>query len=256
MEVAGQPKCGVTRVSNVIVELDQEPWTFAMQNREKILTFWNEQKSRQPHFYNGQVHVMTSWSVRDGETSSAIFIGKLVRTDFASYLYWKHSDTNLRSGVDFSGGAALVCRNSALLMVLSGAHTIAPGTLEFPSGFVDVSDFDDDKLNFNRHVEREVVEELAITKQQLGDPKQYLVSAADRVVQVLSIFKIETEGEEFTESWRRRSSSLRSEISDVVAIHHTDDLAGLPVQAHVKAAAAHLLSASLEKHLGCEWPSH
>ena len=244
MNVARQPECAVTRVNNVTVQLVQESWSFATQNREGICAFWHESKRGQPHFYNGQVHVMTSWSIRDAE-SSATFIGKLIRTDFASFLYWKHSNTNLGSEVDFSGGAAIVCRDGAVLMVLSGAHTISPGTLEFPSGFVDVSDFENDKLNFNRHVEREVAEELAITNEQLGDPKQFLVSAADRVVQVLSIFKIESNGEEFVESWRqRRSNSLRPEIADVVAIQRSNDLAGFSVQAHVKAAVAHLLSLS------------
>jgi hypothetical protein len=243
MDVARQ-SCGVTRVNNVIVQLDQEPWAFAMQNRKEICGFWHERKKSHPHFYNGQVHVMTSWSVRDGETGSATFIGKLARTDFASFLYWKHSDTNSQKEVDFSGGAALVCRDRALVMVQSGSHTIAPGTLEFPSGFIDVSDFEDDKLNFNRHVEREAAEELVITREQLGEPRQYLVAAANRIVQVLSVFMIELAGDEFTEKWRERSGSLRSEVSDVVAIYRLNELAGFPVQPHVKAAVAHLLAPS------------
>src|SRR5271156_1089685 len=101
---------GVTRVNNVIVELDQEPWAFATRNRQKIHSFWQERKKTHPHFYNGQVHVMTSWDVRDAETSTATFIGRLSRTNFASFLYWKQSATNSQKEVDFSGGAALLCR--------------------------------------------------------------------------------------------------------------------------------------------------
>jgi len=40
-----------------------------------------------------------------------------------------------------------------------GDHTIIPGTLEIPSGFADISDFDDSEQNFDRHVECEVAEE-------------------------------------------------------------------------------------------------
>src|SRR6202043_1284212 len=90
--------------------------------------------------------------------------------------------------VDFSGGAALLCPDGGLLMALSGCHAIAPETLEFPSGFVDVADFDDSKLNFDRHVEREVTEELVITREELGRPRQYVVVATDGIVQGLSIF--------------------------------------------------------------------
>jgi hypothetical protein len=127
-------------------------------------------------------------------------------------------------------------------MVLTGDHTMAPGILEFPSGFVEVSDFEDNKLNFDRHVEREVTEELVINKEELGRPKQYLVSAADGVVQVLSIFIVDMNGNEFAERWRGRTEALRSEISDVVTIYRFSDLARFSTPAHVKAAVRYLLS--------------
>ena len=245
MYVASEAYSGVTPVNNVAVQLDGAPWPFATQNREKISAFWQKERKRHPHFYNGQVHVMTSWEIHGAQTSAASFVGNLCRTNFASFLYWKASDAYSQKQVDFSGGAALLCRDGALLMVLSGEHTIAPGTLEFPSGFVDVSDFEDNKLNFDRHVEREVTEELAITREVLGRPKQYLVSAADGVVQVLSIFIVATNVGEFTKRWRSRTAALRSEISDVVAIYRSRDLAGFSIQAHVKAAVWYLLNSSL-----------
>jgi hypothetical protein len=241
MRVVSKPFPSLTRVKDVIVRLEQEPWQFALQNRTKICAFWHERKRSQPHLYNGQVHVMTSWGIVDDGTGSATFVGRLVRVNFASFLYWKHLGAESRQGFDFSGGAAIVCRDHALLMVVSGAHTIRPGILEFPSGFVDVSDFEDDILNFNRHVEREAVEELAITSEQMGKPKQYLLSAADGVVQVLAIFGIESTGDEFTKNWRLRSRNLRSEIGDVVAIYPSDELPSFSMQAHVQIAVAYLL---------------
>jgi hypothetical protein len=241
MYVASKACCGVTLVNNVAVRLDGASWPFAMQNRAKISAFWQKKQKTHPHFYDGQVHVMTSWEIRGAQTNAAGFSGDLCRTNFASFLYWKVSDAHSQKEVDFSGGAALLCRDGALLMVLTGDHTIAPGTLEFPSGFVDVSDFEGNKLNFDRHVEREVTEELALKSEELSGPKQYLVSAADGVVQVLSIFIVDTHGGEFTERWRDRTTALRSEISDVVAIYRSSDVAGFSIQAHVKTAVRYLL---------------
>jgi hypothetical protein len=83
---------------------------------------------------------------------------------------------------------------------------------------------------------------LVINKEELGRPQEYLVSAADGVVQVLSIFTVNTNGDEFTERWRGRTEALRSEISDVIAIYRSSDLAGFSIQAHVKAAVPYLLS--------------
>ena len=162
---------GVTRVKNIVVQLDDLPWPFATQNSGNISSFWQEKKRKHPHFFDGQVHVMTSWEIRGDQTSGADFIGNMCRTNFASFLYWKMSDAHSHNEVDFSGGAVVLCSDGALLMALTGDHTIAPATLEFPSGFVDVSDFDDNKLNFDRHVEREVVEELVISKDELDGPK-------------------------------------------------------------------------------------
>jgi len=242
MYVVSQAYCGVALVNKVAVQLDEAPWPFATQNGQKISAFWQEKRKSHPHFYDGQVHVMTSWEIRGSQASAAAFIGNVCRTNFASFLYWKVSDAHLQKEFDFSGGAALLCPDGALLMVLTGDHTIAPGTLEFPSGFLDVSDFEDNKLNFDRHVEREVTEELVIKREELGRPKQYLVSAADGIVQVLSIFIVDTNGDEFTARWRARAGALRSEISDVVAIYRFSDLAGFSVPAHVKAAVWYLLS--------------
>ena len=242
MCVASEAYCGVTRVDNVVVQLDEAPWPFATQNSEKISAFWRAKQKSHPHFYNGQVHVMTSWEIRGAQTNAATFVGNLLRTNFASFLYWRGLDARSQKEVDFSGGAAVLCPDGALLMALSGDHTIAPGTLEFPSGFVDISDFDGKKLDFDRHVEREVTEEFVMTKEELGGPKQYLVTAADGIVQVLSIFIVDINGDEFVERWRSRPGALRSEISDVVAIYRSNDLAGFSIQAHVKAALRYLLS--------------
>ena len=236
--------CRVTPVNEVVVQLEDAPWPFAIQNSEKISAFWQAQQKRHPHFYNGQVHVMTSWEIRYAQTSAAAFVGSLRRTNFASFLYWRKCQANAQRTVDFSGGAALLCSDGALLMVVTGEHTMAPGILEFPSGFVDVADFDENKLNFDRHVEREVTEELATTKAQLGTRKQYLVSTGIGVVQVISVFVVDTNGSEFTRWWRcrNRSGHLRSEIGNVVAIYRSSDPAGFSMQAHVRAAVSHLLT--------------
>jgi hypothetical protein len=242
MSVAPGGSHGVTPVNNVIVQLADAPWPFATRNREKISAFWRKKIKSHPHFYDGQVHIMTSWEIRLAKSGARTFIGNMSRTNFASFLYWKSFGDRSQKEVDFSGGAALLCPDGALLMVLSGCHSIAPKTLEFPSGFVEVSDFEDKKLNFDRHVEREATEELVMTREELGRARQYIVSAADGIVQVLSIFAAGTNGKEFVERWRSRTGALRSEISDIMAIYHSSDLAGFSVQTHVKAAVPYLLS--------------
>jgi hypothetical protein len=233
---------GLNPVNKILVELNDTSWLFATQNKDRISDFWREKATHNTHFYNGQVHIMTSWEIRGAETDEQAFVGNMCRTSFAAFLYWKSFGSPSQQEVDFSGGAALICRDGALLLVVSGDHTIAPGMLEFPSGFVDVSDFEDNRLNFDRHVEREVTEELIIHRKEICRRSRYLVSAADGIVQVLSVFAVDMEGDNFVEQWRRRAGPLRSEISEVVPIYRSSDLAGFSVQEHVRTAVPYLLS--------------
>src|SRR5271170_1065749 len=95
---------GVAPVTDVIVRLDDAPWPFAEQNRDGVSDFWCAKQKSHPHMYNGQVHVMTSWEIDDGNTRSGVFRGTLRRTNFASFLFWKESKANASRDVDFSGG--------------------------------------------------------------------------------------------------------------------------------------------------------
>jgi hypothetical protein len=232
--------CSVRRVTNVAVQLDEAPWSFAIQNREQIYEFWRTKQESNPYFYNGQVHIMTSWSIRGTGFGTASFVGYMRRTDFASFLYWKEFGGGVGE-IDFSGGAALLCSDGAVLLAVSGEHTIAPGILEFPGGFVDVADFENNKLQFDLHVAREVAEEFAISKSDLGKPQQYLVAGADRIVQVISIFKMDVSGTEFIRSWRARTGASRLEVSNIIAIYGLSDLMAFSIQAHVRAVLSHLL---------------
>lgn len=234
--------CSVACVSSVAVQLDDLPWQFAIQNGDKIAAFWQLKQKTHPHFHDGQVHIMTSWEIRGAQTNARTFVGNMRRTNFASFLYWKIFAARSQKEVDFSGGAALITRDGALLMTLTGDQTIAPGILEFPSGFVDVADFEGHRLNFDRHVEREVTEELLITKEELDEPKSRLISVADGVVQALSIFAVDSAGDEFVERWRAKAGAFRSEIRDVVAIYRPSELTNFPVRRHVEAAVSHILS--------------
>lgn len=242
MSLAVKADFGITRVNKIVVRVDEAPWPFSTQHKESISDFWREKQKSHPHFFNGQVHVMISWEIRGADTPAATFVGRVCRINFASFLYWKLSKTHAKNEVDFSGGAAVSCRDGALLMVVTGDHTIVPGTVEFPSGFVEVSDFENNELNSDRHVEREVTEEFVVRSEELGRPKQYLVTAADGIVQVLSTFAIDTNGNEFVERWRGRAGALRSEIRDVIAIRRSSDLSAFSVQAHVKAAVSYILT--------------
>jgi hypothetical protein len=90
MSIAWETYCGVTRVNKALVQLSGAPWLFGAQNRGRIFAFWRESH---PHFYDGQVHVMTSWEIRRFETDDAVSIGNMCRTNL----------------LVFYAGRALVC---------------------------------------------------------------------------------------------------------------------------------------------------
>ena len=67
MCVASEPYCGVTPVNNVVVQLRRCSLAIRhAKQREDFRLLARKEKSH-PHFYNGQVHVMTSWEIRGAE---------------------------------------------------------------------------------------------------------------------------------------------------------------------------------------------
>ncbi len=228
-------------VDAVAVTLTQDPWSFSHQHAADISSHWRRKRTTHPHYFNGTVHVLRSWTVQEVGGRS-IFSGDMMRTDFASFLYWKEQ-ARQRSEFDFSGGGAVVCTDGALLLVVSGEHTIAPGTLEFPSGLVDRGDFlEDGQLNFRRHVEREVCEELALTPGEIGRPVRHLATLDRETVQVVSIFRAGFDGGSFVRRWRENAAAAQKEIGDVVALHDARDMREFEVPPHVEAAASHILA--------------
>jgi 8-oxo-dGTP pyrophosphatase MutT (NUDIX family) len=235
---AARPPCDI---DDVALTLAHDSWAFSNENAAHIAAFWREKRNTHPHYFNGSVHVLQSWSIRDEARRS--IVGELMRTDFASFLYWRERTDRRSNGFDFSGAGAVVCDDGALLLVVSGDHTIAPGTLEFPSGMVDDADFDEHgRLNFLRHVGREVSEELSLAPAQIGPPMRYLTVSHCETVQVVSVFRARLASSAVVDNWRRNVAATQSEIADVVAVSDVVDMEAYNVPRHVETAASVILA--------------
>jgi len=228
-------------IDDVDVRLCAEPWQFSVENCERIASHWVAAKAGQPHFFNGQVHIMTKWSVRCSGGRRR-FVGEMVRTDFASFLYWKSNSAKSAGYFDFSGAAAIVTADRALLMVRAGNETLFPGAIEFPSGFVDVEDFDNvGRMVFLPHVYREATEELALTPEQIGTPVSYLLTHEADIVQAICVFQSGATARECIDIWESGRRSRGAEIASVIAFSRRAQIGEFSALPHVLAVASYLL---------------
>jgi hypothetical protein len=79
-------------VQRLDLVLTPRPWPFAIQKRDQIDTFFNDQRAVNPALWNGQVLLLHGYAIRD-----AVFQGAYFQTDFASMLAWRHWDFPDRS---------------------------------------------------------------------------------------------------------------------------------------------------------------
>jgi hypothetical protein len=229
-------------IDEVDVRLAAQPWQFSIENKTQIESFWTAAKADQPHFFNGIVHVMTNWEVRNAGGQRR-FVGEMARTDFASFLYWKSTSTTSACYFDFSGAAAILTADGALLMVRAGQETLFPDVIEFPSGFVDVEDFDSDgRMKFLSHVYREASEEMALTPDQIGKPVRHLLTHQEEMVQAISVFQIGATADECIDGWRSSGRSKGAEIASVMALSQQSQLSAFSTYPHVLAAASSILA--------------
>jgi 8-oxo-dGTP pyrophosphatase MutT (NUDIX family) len=133
-------------------------WSFARERGVEIHAHWQRRTRENPALFNGVVHLCCGY--RLDELS---FEADYVRTDFASYLYWREQPRP-DPGVRNSFGSALVrASDGPLLLGRAGAASINAGLVNPPGGFIDERDVDaGGRIDIDASIARELVEETGL----------------------------------------------------------------------------------------------
>src|SRR6185312_33630 len=79
------------------------------------------------------------------------------------FIAWKHRGRPHAQVRDCFGAAAIVSSDGAFLLGVMGPHTFNAGKIYFPSGTPDPRDVGDGKVDFERSVRRELLEETGLS---------------------------------------------------------------------------------------------
>jgi hypothetical protein len=134
------------------------PWPFAEDRRTEIEDYFTHLRREKPQLWNGRVLLL-----RDFEISGATLQGTMFETDYASFIAWRDwgfPDRDVRAC--FAMGA-LLSRDGAFLLGVMNAHTAGAGGIYFPSGVLDPGDVVGGRVDFDRNVRREIVEETGLS---------------------------------------------------------------------------------------------
>lgn len=138
---------------------DEARWTYALDSAAVIDAHWQAAREANPKLFNGPVLMMHAAQVRGG-----VLVGRFLRTDFKSFLYWRDQGSPPAAGVIDAFGSALVWSGDGRLMFArqSEGH-INSGLLYMPGGFIDARDVrDDGRVDIVGSVARELMEETGL----------------------------------------------------------------------------------------------
>lgn len=136
--------------------VSDEPWHFARENAEAVAAHWQQRLQTNPAFFNGTVHLLGRFEIAEGQ-----FTGELLRTDFASFLYWRDHGYPDKTMCDCFGSALLRSSDAKIILGRQAPGRINSGLTYCPGGFIDQRDVGaDGTVDFASSVAREIVEEL------------------------------------------------------------------------------------------------
>lgn len=216
----------VVHVQSHHLRVIQAGWQYAIEQAAEIAAHWQHRLAQNPGFFNGPIHLLREWKIDNGH-----FTGDLLRTDFASFLYWREHDHPDRSVRDCFGSGLLRSSDEKIILGRQSPGHINSGLTYFPGGFIDHRDVDADAtVDVAASVSREITEELGFAPGTfVSRPGAYLtlegqlLSIAIDHVSPLSADELVRMARSFI------ASEPDSELEDVVAVATPADLVSLPM---------------------------
>ncbi len=207
-------------LSRLDLRYEPAPWPFAIERRGEIDVHFEKLCAEKPQMWNGEVLLL-----RRGEIADGVLSGAYLKTDFASFISWRDwgfPDKTVRNCFPM---AALRSSDGAFLLGVMGAHTATAGQIYFPAGTPDPSDIDGDRVDLERGVIRELIEETALGAADIAAASGWF---ATPLGQRLALMKI-VQAKESAARLRERicaflAAQEQPELSDIHVVRNTDDL--------------------------------
>lgn len=229
----------VVPVSTIDLRVHDAPWPFAEQNAAEIARHWTRRQAENPGFFNGTIHLLESFDLRDGH-----FSGRVIPTRFASFLYWRDNGYPDKSVRDCFGSALIRSNDGQYILGRQSPGHINTGLTYLPGGFIDQRDVDGDgRVDVAGSVAREMREEAGFDANLFSSPGGALLTFDDCLLSIAIEFVASTPAETLlAEGAAHLSNDAEGELEALVAIKTLADLDTLQVPGYARYLLQHVLT--------------
>lgn len=222
---------GVTAVATCTLKVGSDVWPFAEANAAAIDAHWAQTKAANPLYFNGVVHLVCRVAVV-GDTLDA----SLLRTDFKSYLYWRHLGYPPVGVRDGFGSALLRTRDGRVILGRQAPGNVNTGLACLPAGFIDERDVGaDGSIDIARSIVREVGEETGLEGEHISREPGILVARSGAQLSFVVPYRIAmTTAETLAFIDRHIAASPDSELEAVIPVAGLADIRDLAVPPYTR----------------------
>ena len=214
----------VIQITGYELPLADGPWAWADENAAAIKRFWSKAQADKPSMYNGPVLIMNGHGLQDG-----VLAGNVLKTDFASFLYWKDKGLPLEAGVRNVFGCAVVRSGEGhLLFGRMAPHTAGSGRVYPMAGTPDLDDLKNGKLDIEGSIVRELMEEAGLAAADATRAPGYLLVEDGGMCSLNAVFTFDAPSRELkTLMMSHVEIQEQSELDEIVVfrraafhVHH------------------------------------
>lgn len=155
----------------IVIKYENREVNLPQDLRKKICKFWNEAVEENSNLYNGQDYSIECITETDDKIEMLV-----VKTDYAHYLYEERvgiEEEQYRCLTPFSGILLLTSDNYYAIGVMDKTTSV-PNYLQLSGGGVDIADIEDDTINLDKNIKRELKEELNLNLDEIPYKIKYM----------------------------------------------------------------------------------
>lgn len=227
--------------TGVDLRVIDDGWAFSRRHEAEIAEHWARLAAENPQYFDGTILLLSDYSMSD----DGVFSGRLLRTDFKSFLYWRACGWPEAAVRDtFCTGLIRSCDGHVLLCQQQPGH-LNDGLSTPPGGFIDARDVaPDGTIDLARAVAREIVEETGLGAAHVRQGTGYAIVLTGHQVSLAVPWHSDLSGDALAREARRHiEAEPEGELLRVLALSPGEALQTLTLPDYARAllGASHIL---------------
>ncbi|HRN84602.1 MAG TPA: NUDIX hydrolase [Hyphomicrobium sp.] len=239
-----QNEARLIEATGIDLRVTDAGWDFARRHEAEIATHWARRSAENPHYFDGSVLLLSGYALSD----DGLFSGRLVRTDFKNFLFWRESGRPEAGVRDTFCTALIRSREGHVLLCQQRPGNLNDDFFTPPGGFIDARDVDPDgAIDVARAVLREITEETGLREPLVRQGTGFAVFLSRHQVSLAVPWQSDLSGDALvSEAGRHIAAEPEGELLRTLALPPGEALRtlALPEYARVLLSASYVLKTS------------